>query len=347
MHRPYESGSPIDVGVNAVEKAASAVASPVLSAINPMSWYRTGERLGNYLSSAPQPEAEEQGASSVTAPPTPNTTTGAQPQPEEQGQDQNSVLFGPGEWEKLTAGRRAADYKPKMRAIRMPNGSFVFTNRDELGGEEFSTGDAGQLMRESLPSASQSLAASTPTPYIEDTPRTSIIDPTSRTMQALVRASARAQSARIPGAGAGSPSPVGRMVSGQTPDTRGGSVSMIEGTPQQQVAQKLQDSMGTLALLETQQEEAKARMSPAERAMVENPAVVQGAWAVNQFRPMIEGAMKEARERMAAITTVGSPTFIADPKLQKAALQKIQSDYEEKTAPLLEMFNSLYHVQTR
>lgn len=160
-----------------------------------------------------------------------------------------------------------------MRAIRLPDGRLIFTNRPEYGGEQFSTEDAGRLLRQ------QELKRYRALP-----------DPTSAAMSGLLRSSLRAAEAEER---RGLPAPVGTRVegigeAGTEPSTTGGAASFVEGTTETQDRIKLDDALRALALLQANQEIEKAAMPAAQRAQVENKDVVLADWIRKQYAPQIQ-----------------------------------------------------------
>lgn len=318
----YEEGSPLDVGVRGAGRVAGAVGgglSTALGVLNPAAWYRAGRGLGNYLSQAPQRslgdtargmgmiEGEVPGA--VEEKNTDNPAVmGARnsPSPVDGG---SSPLFTKLEEDAMRERSAAAHYRPPTRAIRLPGGKFVFTNRDELGGEQVDVGDAGRAIRG---------ADATPENIrMSEAPR---IDPTSATMSALVRSSIRSsRGERAPGL-ATTPQPIrGRTVPGETPDISHGAVSMIEGTPQQQLDIKLNDALGALSLAGVNQERQVAEMDPADAALLGNPSVQSGSWALNAVMPRIDAANQRAEQE-----TAQARAQIQDPKQLQQALREIE-----------------------
>jgi hypothetical protein len=231
---------------------------------------------------------------------------------------------------------RPAGYRDPTptRAIRMPNGHFLFTNRPEYGGEEVSVGDAGKEIR-SRDAAQPGIAQAASRP----------IDPLSSTMSGLIQASTRAALQR---GGAGPVQPMrGKMVRGQdtfaglndpyTPaDATAGrpGVSMIEGTPDQKMAAALQDAVGLSALNEATQRATLFGMSPERRAMIENPQIQTLIALERMYGPKRDKAMSDASELSRAASTPGSAAYIADPKLRKQRLYEIQMDLDATLAPI-------------
>jgi len=259
-----------------------------------------------------------EGPHSTTAPPV-NPHTGA-------GSD--TPLFTDPEWATMGQQHAAATYKPSMRAIRMPNGTMLFTNRDEYGGEEFTPKQGGQIVREQ-----QRTQAPLPRSPFEG-------DLTHAAMTGLVRASMRAS--------AGEPRPGemrGRMVEGTRPDASGGAVSMIEGTPEQQLQQKLSAAMGQLQLGQIGQESKLAAMEPGERALVENPHVQTAVGLSRMFLPQIQQIQAAADNRIKLVGTPGSPSYVPDPKLQAAEIQRARYDMQNQLAPIQNLVSIIMGVR--
>lgn len=210
----------------------------------------------------------------------------------------------------------AASSRPATRAIRLPGGKFLFTNREEYGGEEFSPAEAGRQIRS---------AEATPSNVrMAEAPR---IDPTSATMSALVRSSIRAsRGERSPGSMI--PQPAGRMTEGTTPDVSGGAVSMIEGTPEQQIAVNFQRALGAASLAGVEQERKVNEMDPAAAALLGNPQVQAGSWALNALLPRIDAA-----NAAAAKLADEARRTITDPKQLQQELRRIE---DERRNTLLE-----------
>lgn len=213
-----------------------------------------------------------------------------------------SPLFSGAEME----GMHAATAKQPTRAIRMPNGQILFTNDASYGGEELSIGDAGKIVR----AGDAATVARGP------------MRPSSETMSGLLQASTRASAARGP------ESPMvggGRMVAGRTPDLSGGAVSMVEGTPEQQLDEKLQDAMGALSLADVGQRTKLASMDPGARALLENKDVQTASFVNHMLQPRRDQAHDLAKQRAAAATAQLS----GDPKQLAAALRDIQTERDQ------------------
>jgi hypothetical protein len=339
---PYEEGSPLDVGVRkyavpglrALGQGAG-LAQVLDSLVRPGGLTQagiTGARgLGHYLTSAPErPLGDEARSMGMIETPPPAETTGHEtdnpavmgarnsPSPVDATPTSDTQFPENGMFPEYAQHAAAAAHsRPPTRAIRMPGGKFLFTNREELGGEETSVGDAGREIR--------GLDAAAPgNTRMAMAPR---IDPTSATMSSLLRSSIRSNAGeRAPGYIQGTAQPVqpfrapGRMVAGEAPDTHGGAVSMIEGTPDQQLAQKLSDAMGATALAQSLQEQKVAGMSPEDAAALGNPQVQAGSWANRQIRPQIESA-----HRAAAAASAQARATIQDPKQLDKTLRDIQA----------------------
>lgn len=213
-----------------------------------------------------------------------------------------SPLFSGDEME----GMHAATTKQPTRAIRMPNGQILFTNDPSYGGEEISVGDAGKIVR-SADAGAVSRGS---------------LRPSSETMSGLLQASTRASAARGP------ESPMvggGRMVAGRAPDTSGGAVSMIEGTPEQQLNEKLQDAMGALSLADVGQRRKLAEMDPGARALLENKDVQTASFVNHMLQPRRDQAHQLATQRAQA----AAAQFANDPKQLAATLRQIQDERDQ------------------
>lgn len=174
-----------------------------------------------------------------------------------------------------------------MRAIRLPNGQMLFTNRPEYGGEEMTPAEGGREVRRQ---------------------QAAEIDPASATMSALVKASARAAMQRGEGS---QPAPQGRVVPGEAPSMTPGGFSQIEGTPQQQARYALEDAMTALNLAGIQGEEKKVReeaaMSPVERAQMENRDVVLSQYILKNFEPRLRMNEEERAAKIAELAKTAPP----------------------------------------
>lgn len=200
----------------------------------------------------------------------------------------------------------AAPAPPRIRAIRMPNGSFLFTNQN-YGGEEVDVPAAGAAIR------AQDRAN---------------VSPTSSTMSALVRASARQA------AGERMPSLNPRQVAGPAFNAAEPGVSFIEGTPDQQMAEKLQDNMAKLQLSQLAQEQQLAELPATQRMQLENPDIQTASFVINRFGPALQGVQRDASMKLAAITTPGAEGYIEDPKARQQAERMIRDEYDAKSEQL-------------
>lgn len=344
--------SPIGRGLGELESGAGAIgAAARLPATAAQTGYDVGRRIPEMLgrglvglTQAPEPgrdnvEVSEsalvpgietsstgipiEGPHSTTAPPSNPHGTSA---PDESGA--NAGVFTDPEWAAMGQQHAAATYKPSVRAIRMPNGHMLFTNRDEYGGEEFTPQQGGQIVRE------QQRQMPTPArPPFEG-------DITHAAMTGLVRASMRAS--------AGEPSPGqlrGRMVEGKAPDTTGGSVSMIEGTDEQQLADKIQTAMGHQQLAELGQNLELARMPAGERLLAQNPQVQTAVGLSRMFLPQIQQLQAAADNRIKLVSTPGSPSYIADPKLQASEIMKARAEMQAELGPIQYLISNIMGVR--
>lgn len=220
-----------------------------------------------------------------------------------------------------------ASYAPtRMRAIRMPDGKLLFTNRDEYGGEEFTPAEGGRLVREAQ--RAQPLEATNPL----------VSDPTSRTLRALVRASAgRPESGPVPAAG--------RMVPGTTPDLSGGTLSTIEGTPQQQQALQLEDAIGALSLANVRQETEVASMPAAQRELLQNRDVQVASFLINRFLPQIQQKQADTELKMRMISTPGDPQFIRDERQRTLRAREIEMESAAELDMLRDFMSVLMRVR--
>jgi len=170
----------------------------------------------------------------------------------------------------------------RIRAIRLPNGQMLFTNRDEYGGEEFTPEQGGRIVREQ---------------------QRARIDPTSATMSALVNASVRAAEKEI-----GQPEPQGRMVPGTAPEPGAGVTFMPRLTDEG----RLQDILGGAAIGEAEQKKGLAELPLEKRAQIENKDIVLADYLFKNLGPqlrraevdyqkarMIAAALPEASRRQA------------------------------------------------
>lgn len=178
----------------------------------------------------------------------------------------------------------AAPASPRTRAIRMPDGRLLYTNRAELPGNEIPMAQAVQQER---------------------TERASI-DPTSATMSALVRASARANRQTPPTAAPMLDSPA---------------VSVMEGTPQQRMSMSIDDAVAAATLAQIQQATAEAKLSPQERSDLDNP----GVGRISYLNQLFAGDI--AKENKTADLAIGMAKrqFPAGPALD-SAIARIEDD---------------------
>lgn len=166
-------------------------------------------------------------------------------------------------------GREPTLEEKGYRAIRMPNGTMLFTNRAETGGEELSLADAGRVVRrqdrDQLPTG---------------------VDPKSLTMRSLLQASLRANPLE-PGPPAPEAPIRGRMVAGTPYDTTP-TATQMPGESRQVAALALEQATGAAELAGARAKEREAAMTPQEKAAL-NPAVMISA-AARTYR---DDALKE------------------------------------------------------
>lgn len=222
----------------------------------------------------------------------------------------------PSMMEGLHDSARAARYRSPVRAIRMPGGKIVFTNRDELGGEEVGVSEAGREIRDREMRGS----------------------PTTATMSALVRASARSHGQPLD---APYTAPTIRTSPGEAPDSSPG-VSFIEGTPQQQAQLKIDDAMSATVLANLQREQELAEMDPRARALLENKDVQTASYLLSRFQPQIDRAREDAAARIQVINQT-----VVDPKERRAALQEVDAELERSLAPLQAIMQTMMGIRAR
>lgn len=221
----------------------------------------------------------------------------------------------------LTGTRLPSEAPPQSsaRAIRMPNGGLLFTNRPEYG----QGGDSGKEIQ--MVEARKE---------IQDYDSGS---PSSPVAQALIRRSAEQQAKRggrpltLPEASANR-AELDDIRGGPTrllpdgPDGRYGSssasVSMIEGTPEQKMRLKEEEARGLLALDEIDAARTELQMTPQGRAELKTPQGVLMVQALNQARSTI----LKSKQRVDAVTKPGSPNYIADPKARAEAIKQIEDE---------------------
>lgn len=222
------------------------------------------------------------------------------------------------------------DVKPSMRAIRMPNGTVLFTNRDEIGGDEFvgGTAAAGREIR-----SMDRARATSPT---QAAMLNVVREKASDVPGALVNASQ--DQARLRGEGS-MPGPPAleptRRVAGQAPDTRPG-VSFIEGTPEQQREIALRDMMDVIAMEQAGQELEVARMPPGEAAALSNPTVQSGNWIVQNIGPELDRVTAVGQEKARQVMNT-----IADPKLRQQELARIEAETEARRRNLIDLMSAI------
>jgi hypothetical protein len=164
--------------------------------------------------------------------------------------------------------------KPRTRAIRLPNGTYLFTNNpdaDTKGGEEMSTYDAGRAIRTA-----------------------DRLTPSSRTMSALMNAS--------------------RMASTDVlPEESRPTATMTAAVPEQERVGrqlKLEEVMGGLEIAKAQQAKAVSEMTPAARAELENPAVVAAKFGRQAYGRDIQTVLGNLSMDLQTIATPGNPDYI-------------------------------------
>lgn len=222
----------------------------------------------------------------------------------------------PGIVEELHDAERANRYRSPTRAIRMPGGRIVFTNRDELGGDEVGVAEAGRELRDREMRGS----------------------PTTATMSALVRASARAHGQPLD---APYTAPTLRTSPGEAPDMEPG-VSFIEGTPQQQDQLKIEDAMSATVLANLERERELAEMDPRARALLENKDVQTASFLLSRFQPQIDRAREDAVARIQVINET-----ITDPKARRVALQEVNAELEQALAPIQTLMQTMMGIRAR
>lgn len=181
----------------------------------------------------------------------------------------------------------------RLRALRLPDGRVIFTNRDEYGGEEFTTKEGGQLVR-----AQQRQE-----------------NPSREALTGMLRASMRATERE-----ASEPPPEGRMVGGEAPET-GAGFSAIEGTTQMRNQVGLEDAMGALALARIEQDTARALLTPDALAATNDPNIRAMRWISKNIQPKIDAANAQAAAEKAHILAT-----VPDPKEQARQIDEVEAD---------------------
>ena len=108
---------------------------------------------------------------------------------------------------------------------------------------------------------------------------------------------------------------------------RGTVSSALAVTPEMQQAATQQALLGAAALGQAQTAAVTSMKSPEEQAILSNPKVL----GIMQFMGMLN---KSGADRVRELSTPGSPSYIADPKLRDAAVQQVQADVQEKLGAL-------------
>lgn len=201
----------------------------------------------------------------------------------------------------------AVHQRAPIRALRMPNGKILYTNQGSYGGpgiEELDYQDAARAERA----------------------RRATVDPTSRTMSALVRAAAKANMSR---SAEGPPGPTleslpGRPTTGVDPGFDRPGVSFIEGTPQQQLDLDIEAAMGAASLAEAQSAEAFSKKTPDEQARLKNPRIGEMEYLQEQFGRKIKIIEAELQKSLKGVT---DPATIKDMRATAAADIKAIHDH--------------------
>jgi hypothetical protein len=244
------------------------------------------------------------------------------------------------------AGAVAASTSSPMRAIRMPDGRLLFTNREGYGGSEISTADAGREIR---------AADSTPAgrgPLNDVRPGGAFAGKSyewpgmqEQTMAGLVAASQRAA--------AGEPPPsktTGRQLEGHilgkggsggflpSPDNlTGAGISRIQGSPEQQVQIALEQAMGATALAQLGQQQRQASLSPMEAATLGSPQAVAMMVGMQMVGPKIQQKQAELQAKIQLMGQPGTSSFIADEKLRAAEAERLTESVRQETNYMLSL----------
>lgn len=218
---------------------------------------------------APPPTNAAPGAGMTRAHATGHATPILAPSDVTRDTEEPSPLFSPAE----EAQQHAASYHAPTRAIRMPDGRLVFTNRQDADVDMPEGRDVGYS--KGVGEAREANRAAV-----------SRLDPTSATMSGLLKASIRANRGKGPG------------------EATGGAVSRIEGTPQQQLAYNLEDAQGAAALAGARSDEKVASMDPVAQVMLGNKDIQAGSWALSQVRPELERIEADRGAKMQLISAI-------------------------------------------
>jgi hypothetical protein len=200
-----------------------------------------------------------------------------------------------------------AESKPGgIRALRLPNGKIIFTNRVELGG-----GSDEKKNAESVRAAAGEIQGQDRATYAG---RSGI----QTQMTDLLRAAIDNHGGSMqPGAGEANLEAVDQGYDSQSPG-----VSAIQGSPEQQDELAMESGRRELGLTRLQQEMKAAKMSPEQAARLghPNPQIEIGDKVMKQ--------MNDAKEAIANFQDRNSPFYIKDQVERQRKIAEVQGDIE-------------------